>query len=28
VEGDPTQNTEAVKDVRLVIKDGVVYRRP
>ncbi len=28
VAGDPTQNIEAVKDVRLVIKDGVVYRRP
>jgi imidazolonepropionase-like amidohydrolase len=28
VEGDPTQKIEATKDVRLVIKDGVVYRRP
>jgi imidazolonepropionase-like amidohydrolase len=28
VEGDPTQSIEAVKDVRLVVKDGVVYRRP
>ncbi len=28
VEGDPTQHIEAVKDVRLVVKDGVVYRRP
>lgn len=28
VEGDPTQNIEMTKDVRLVIKDGVVYRRP
>ena len=28
VEGDPTQHIEAVKDVRLVIKNGVVYRRP
>jgi imidazolonepropionase-like amidohydrolase len=28
VAGDPTQKIEAVKDVRLVIKDGVVYRRP
>jgi imidazolonepropionase-like amidohydrolase len=28
VVGDPTQNIEAVKDVRLVIKDGVVYRHP
>ncbi len=28
VAGDPTQNIEAVKDVRLVIKDGVVYRHP
>lgn len=28
VEGDPTQNIEATKEVRLVIKDGVVYRRP
>jgi imidazolonepropionase-like amidohydrolase len=28
VVGDPTQNIEATKDVRLVIKNGVVYRRP
>ena len=28
VAGDPTQKIEAVKDVRLVVKDGVVYRRP
>jgi imidazolonepropionase-like amidohydrolase len=28
VAGDPTQKIEAVKDVHLVIKDGVVYRRP
>jgi imidazolonepropionase-like amidohydrolase len=28
VAGDPTQNVEALKDVRLVIKDGEVYRHP
>ena len=28
VAGDPTQKIEAVKDVRLVVKNGVVYRRP
>lgn len=28
VAGDPSQHIEAVKDVRLVIKDGVVYKRP
>jgi imidazolonepropionase-like amidohydrolase len=28
VAGDPTQKIEAVKDVRLVVKDGVVYRHP
>ena len=28
VASDPTQNIEATKDVRLVIKNGVVYRRP
>jgi hypothetical protein len=28
VAGDPTQKIEAVKDVRLVVKDGVVYLRP
>jgi imidazolonepropionase-like amidohydrolase len=28
VAGDPTQKIEALKDVRLVIKNGVVYRRP
>ena len=28
VADDPTQTIEALKDVRLVVKDGVVYRRP
>jgi imidazolonepropionase-like amidohydrolase len=28
VAGDPTQKIDTVKDVRLVVKDGVVYRRP
>jgi imidazolonepropionase-like amidohydrolase len=28
VEGDPTQSIEAVRDVRLVVKNGVVCRRP
>lgn len=28
VASDPTQKIEALKEIRLVIKDGVVYRRP
>ena len=28
VAGDPTQKIDTLKDVRLVVKDGVVYRRP
>jgi len=28
VPGDPTSNVEAVRDVRFVMKDGVVYIRP
>lgn len=28
VAGDPTQKIEAIRDVRLVVKGGVVYKRP